>query len=517
MISTERGPTRPGGRPASPRRRAAARRGPPRQPGARRAAPPRRAQPPPRPRPDPAPAARAGPPGAGASDAGRRRAAAHPRRDRRRLGGPGARRGAGRRGRRPRPGGGPARAPGGRPALDAYAAGCGWPLYGAARRGRARAGAGLRHRLDDLRRCRPPTTPRSPRWPRSPSPTARTSAVVRPENVNRVKVTLDKVPEHVRQAVLAAEDSTFYSNPGLRHLRHRAGHLQPAHRRGRRRLDDHPAVREGGHRRARPHAVAQVQGGRARGQDLQGAAEGPDPGELPQLHLLRPRRLRHPGRRQGLLRQERRATSPCPRGRCWPGIIQAPSSWDPAKNQADSQRRWTFVLDQMVDKKWLDPAERAQQAFPDELAEGAAEAGRGARRRPLPHLQPGPGRAGGPGHHRGPDQHRGPGRDDHGGRGRAAQGRAGDQEDACGGQPDNLRCGAGLGGPEDRRDPGLLRRLERPGHRLRPGAAPARVVVQAVRAGRRAAGRQGPERPRRRARLAPTTASPGRRSSTGSP
>jgi membrane peptidoglycan carboxypeptidase len=40
-------------------------------------------------------------------------------------------------------------------------------------------------------------------------------ATVRPENVNRVKVTLDKVPVHVRQAVLSAEDRTFYSNPGF--------------------------------------------------------------------------------------------------------------------------------------------------------------------------------------------------------------------------------------------------------------------------------------------------------------
>jgi membrane peptidoglycan carboxypeptidase len=40
-------------------------------------------------------------------------------------------------------------------------------------------------------------------------------ATVRPENVNRVKVTLDKVPQHTREAVLAAEDATFYSNPGF--------------------------------------------------------------------------------------------------------------------------------------------------------------------------------------------------------------------------------------------------------------------------------------------------------------
>ena len=40
-------------------------------------------------------------------------------------------------------------------------------------------------------------------------------ATVRPENVNRVKITLDKVPEQVKRAVLAAEDRTFYSNPGF--------------------------------------------------------------------------------------------------------------------------------------------------------------------------------------------------------------------------------------------------------------------------------------------------------------
>src|SRR5690348_4589075 len=45
-------------------------------------------------------------------------------------------------------------------------------------------------------------------------------AVVRPKdsndnNINRNIVTIDKVPAHVRQAVLAAEDRTFYSNQGF--------------------------------------------------------------------------------------------------------------------------------------------------------------------------------------------------------------------------------------------------------------------------------------------------------------
>jgi membrane peptidoglycan carboxypeptidase len=40
-------------------------------------------------------------------------------------------------------------------------------------------------------------------------------ATVRPENVNRVKVTLDRIPLQTRQAVVATEDNTFYSNPGF--------------------------------------------------------------------------------------------------------------------------------------------------------------------------------------------------------------------------------------------------------------------------------------------------------------
>ena len=40
-------------------------------------------------------------------------------------------------------------------------------------------------------------------------------ATIRPDNVNRTIVPLDQVPEHVRHAVLSAEDRSFYSNPGF--------------------------------------------------------------------------------------------------------------------------------------------------------------------------------------------------------------------------------------------------------------------------------------------------------------
>ena len=44
-------------------------------------------------------------------------------------------------------------------------------------------------------------------------------ATTRPQDVNRVIVPLDQVPRHVRYAVLAAEDPTFYTNPGFDVLR----------------------------------------------------------------------------------------------------------------------------------------------------------------------------------------------------------------------------------------------------------------------------------------------------------
>ena len=95
-------------------------------------------------------------------------------------------------------------------------------------------------------------TRRSRRWPRSRTPTAPSWPPSGRTNVNRIdRHRSTRCPPHVRQAVLAAEDRSFYSNPGFDLDRHRAGRVEPGHRRRRRRLDDHPAVREGHHRPGR--------------------------------------------------------------------------------------------------------------------------------------------------------------------------------------------------------------------------------------------------------------------------
>ena len=45
-------------------------------------------------------------------------------------------------------------------------------------------------------------------------------------------------------------------------------------------------------------------------------------------------------------------------------IIKSPSTLDPAEDHAALKARWNYVLDAMVEKGWLDQAERDQQRFP---------------------------------------------------------------------------------------------------------------------------------------------------------
>ena len=81
---------------------------------------------------------------------------------------------------------------------------------------------------------------------------------------NRIIVPLSKVPVHVRDAVLAAEDRGFYSEPGVSIK----GSVRAAVNdvRGGRpgRLDHHPAVREERLPQLRPDTEPQAQGAPSR-------------------------------------------------------------------------------------------------------------------------------------------------------------------------------------------------------------------------------------------------------------
>ncbi|MBC7372880.1 MAG: penicillin-binding protein [Frankiales bacterium] len=51
--------------------------------------------------------------------------------------------------------------------------------------------------------------------------------------------------------------------------------------------------------------------------------------------------------------------------------IRSPARLDPAKHPAQAKARWAYVLDGMVEKGWLSPADRAKQVYPFVLPPGA--------------------------------------------------------------------------------------------------------------------------------------------------
>ena len=112
------------------------------------------------------------------------------------------------------------------------------------------------------------------------------------------------------------------------------------------------------------------------------AEQGPDPRGLPQHHLLRPRRLRHPGRVAGVLRQGRRRAHRRPRAPRWPRSSARPAATPPRTSWSGSQGRWSYVLDGMVEKGWIAQAERDAQQFPKIAKRRPAVNARRAQRLP---------------------------------------------------------------------------------------------------------------------------------------
>ncbi len=325
-------------------------------------------------------------------------------------------------------------------------------------------------------------------------------ATVRPENVNRVD-------DHARQGAGArapgravGRGPLLLLQPRVRLRRHRPRRLQPAHRRRRRWLHDHPAVREGVHRPGRLLPVAQVQGGHPRGQDLPREDEGRDPRELPQHDLLRPRCLRHRGGGEGVLQQERGPADGVG-GRDARRHHPVPVTVGPG----EEPRALAGAVELRARRHGRAGMARPGRAGGADVPRAAGDPGAGrrrSRRRPLPHLRPRHRRACGEGHHRGRHRHPGRHRHHHGQAAVAGRGR-GHHEQADQGPARQPALRAGLDRPEDRGDHRLLRRARGAGPRLRRrGLPPAGVVVQALRAGRRAAGqlRLRPRHPVRRHR-----------------
>ncbi len=184
-----------------------------------------------------------------------------------------------------------------------------------------------------------------------------------PEQGNRTKVPIQTVPEHVRDAVLAAEDRSFYSNPGFDPI---------------------------GIARA---AWNQVRGGDGGGSTItQQYVKNTLVGDERSLwrkykELIVSVKVSQENTKDQILGDYLNAIYfgrgaygiqaasqayfgknvqdlTVAEGAVLAGVIQSPSRWDPAVNPDRAVARWNFVLDGMVAQGWLTPAQRAAQRFP---------------------------------------------------------------------------------------------------------------------------------------------------------
>ena len=189
-------------------------------------------------------------------------------------------------------------------------------------------------------------------------------ATIHPGNVNRTIVTLNQVPEHVRQAVMAAEDPTFYTNPGFS-------------------LGD---ILTGGRATITQQYVQDSIGGSAptlwrRYQQVMIAVKVSQEQTKDQI-LENYLNVIYLGRGAYGIQAASQAyfgkdvtDLSVAEGAMLAGTIQSPSRWDPAKNPEKSNERWNFVLDAMVAQGWLPAVDRAQQKFPAFLPEPPPAAG----------------------------------------------------------------------------------------------------------------------------------------------
>ncbi|MDN5933640.1 MAG: penicillin-binding protein, partial [Pseudonocardia sp.] len=184
-----------------------------------------------------------------------------------------------------------------------------------------------------------------------------------PEAGNRIAVPIDEVPQHVREAVLAAEDRTFYSNPGfditgiLRaawdQLRGGSGGgstitqqyvknalVGDAYTLWRKYKEVVLAVKIS-QERSKDEILGDYLNAIYFGRGAYGIQSAS------QAYFDKPVQLIDPSEAALLA-----------------GLIQSPSRWDPARNPDRAVARWQFVLDGMVSQGWLDPAARAAARFP---------------------------------------------------------------------------------------------------------------------------------------------------------
>ena len=181
---------------------------------------------------------------------------------------------------------------------------------------------------------------------------------------NRTYVTLDKVPVHMQQAIIAAEDRTFYTNNG---------------------------ISLGG--------IARAVWANVRGQEVQGGSTITQQ-YVKNAHLSSERTFTRKFREIGwAVKADRKYSKQqilefylntiyfgrgahgieaaaqtyfgepaskltVAQSAVLAGVIKAPSIYDPAADLQRATARWNYVLDAMVGKGWLSPQDRASEKYP---------------------------------------------------------------------------------------------------------------------------------------------------------
>ena len=184
-----------------------------------------------------------------------------------------------------------------------------------------------------------------------------------PEEGNRIEVPLSRVPPHVQNAVLAAEDRSFRSNPGFDLV----GIGRAAWRQA--------TGGSGGGSTITQQYVKVATGDDAisylrKYREVVVAAKMTKDNSKDQI-LADYLNTIYFGRgaygiqaaSQAYFGKDVQALS-VDEGALLAGVIQSPSRWDPAKNPGQALFRWNFVLDGMVSEGWLTAGERVVLEFP---------------------------------------------------------------------------------------------------------------------------------------------------------
>ncbi|MDQ2707434.1 MAG: transglycosylase domain-containing protein [Actinomycetota bacterium] len=184
-----------------------------------------------------------------------------------------------------------------------------------------------------------------------------------PEEGNRTKVTIDQVPRPVQLAVLAAEDRSFFSNPGFSPIGiARAAFKQLTGGVGGGSTITQQYVKktlvgdEASLWRKYKEMVIAVKISRQNKKDeilanyLNAIYFGRG------AYGIQSASQAYFGKNVGDLSVSE--------GALLAGVIQSPSRWDPAISPPRAVQRWTFVMDGMLSQGWITPEQREQARFP---------------------------------------------------------------------------------------------------------------------------------------------------------